>query len=78
MTEDQAREIIRCLHDIKLSLEGNTKLGIEGAFKILKRHDDWIRKMNLRMAMWAGAGAASGVAGLPIAKSIWHAVFGTH
>ena len=70
MTEKQAQEIVEYLRDIKIALEGNSKLGIEGAFKMLQRHDKWITKMNLRMAMWSGIGAAVGAYGLPGIKEL--------
>lgn len=58
MTEKQAQEIIEYLRDIKMVLEGNTRLGIEGAIKKLERHDRWISSMNIRIAAWSSAGGA--------------------
>lgn len=57
MRDEQAKELIEHIREIRLALEGNTKLGIEGMVRMVKRHDDWITNMNLRIAMWSGIGA---------------------
>ena len=60
----------RTLEEIKLALEGNTRLGIEGLVKKVNRHDSWITNMNLRMAGFGGAGAVVGTVFTFVAKDI--------
>ncbi len=63
MRDDQAEELISHVKEIKLILEGNTKLGIEGLVKTVSRHEKWIGKMDLRLAAWSGAGATLALIG---------------
>lgn len=69
--EDLLRQAVKELEEIRLILEGNTKLGIEGLLKKVNRHDTWITKMNLRMAAWSGAGAVIVIA----TKGLWSLYF---
>lgn len=65
MRDDQAERLIAMvteateyMRDMKILLEGNSKLGIEGLVRMVKRHDAWIGKAELKIAFCSGIGAA--------------------
>lgn len=51
---DDVKEVKEYLREIKVALEGNSKLGIKGIVKMVERHENWINNVNLRVAFWSG------------------------
>lgn len=56
ISQEDIRQLINDVAEIKTAIVGNSKLGIEGLSKRVDSLEKWRTKLNLRIAFWSGAG----------------------
>ena len=70
LTRDEIRAARKDLDEIRLAVTGDSKLGIDGIPKRIKRLETWRNTINLRVAYTAGAVSAISFTGLEGLKKV--------